>query len=74
MFVKYCRRDMILIRDTKGGYDRKASLSKTLLAQIRTYFKEYRSKKWSFERRFGGQYTARSIQAMSRQAVERTGI
>jgi integrase/recombinase XerD len=68
------KRNMIRIRDAKGGKDREVPLSKTLLDQIRAYYKEYRPKEWLFEGQFGGQYTARSIQALFRQAIERTGI
>lgn len=68
------KRGMIRIRDAKGGKDREVPLSKTLLDQIRAYYKEYRPKEWLFEGQFGGQYTARSIQALFRQAIERTGI
>jgi integrase/recombinase XerD len=68
------KRNMIRIRDAKGGKDREVPLSKTLLDQIRAYYKEYRPKEWLFEGQFGGQYTARSIQALFRQAIERTEI
>lgn len=68
------KRNMIRIRDAKGGKDREVPLSKTLLDQIRAYYKEYRPKEWLFEGQFGGQYTARSIQALFRQVMERTGI
>lgn len=68
------KRGMIRIRDAKGGKDREVPLSKTLLEQIRAYYKLYRPKEWLFEGQFGGPYTARSIQALFRQAMERTGI
>lgn len=68
------KRGMIRIRDAKGGKDREVPLSKTLLDQIRAYYKRYRPKEFIFEGQFGGQYTTRSIQALFRQAMERTGI
>jgi len=67
-------RGMIRIRDAKGGKDREVPLSKTLLEQIRSYYRQYRPKEWLFEGQFGGPYTARSIQALFRQAMQRTGI
>lgn len=68
------KRGMIRIRDAKGGKDREVPLSKTLLEQIRSYYRQYRPKEWLFEGQFGGPYTARSIQALFRQAMQRTGI
>jgi integrase/recombinase XerD len=68
------KRGMIRIRDAKGGKDREVPLSKTLFEQIRSYYKVYKPKEWLFEGQFGGQYTTRSIQALFRQAIERTGI
>jgi integrase/recombinase XerD len=68
------KRNMIRIRDAKGGKDREVPLSKKLLEQLRTYYIGYKPQEWLFEGQFGGQYTARSIQALFRQAMERTGI
>jgi integrase/recombinase XerD len=68
------KRHMIRIRDAKGGKDREVPLSKTLLEQLRTYYMRYKPKVWLFEGQLGGQYTTRSIQALFRQAMERTGI
>lgn len=68
------KRNMIRIRNAKGGKDREVPLSKKLLEQLRTYYIGYKPQEWLFEGQFGGQYTARSIQALFRQAIKRTFI
>jgi integrase/recombinase XerD len=67
-------RMVIHISNSKGKKDRIVPLSPTTLELLRHYYKVYRPKDYLFEGQFGGQYTARSIQALFRQAMERTGI
>jgi integrase/recombinase XerD len=43
-----------------------------LLAILRTYYKAYRPSYWLFEGQDGGQYSATSIQAVFRRAVEKS--
>jgi site-specific recombinase XerD len=47
-------------------------LSPVLLAILRTYYKAYRPSYWLFEGQDGGQYSATSIQAVFRRAVEKS--
>lgn len=62
------------LRRAKGKKDRYVPLPTSILEQLRTYFKEYRPKEHLFEGQYGGAYTARSAQAVFKQALKRAGI
>lgn len=62
------------LRRAKGKKDRYVPLPKSILDQLRSYFKEYRPKEYLFEGQHGGAYTARSAQAVFKQALNRAGI
>ncbi|MFC4873515.1 tyrosine-type recombinase/integrase [Negadavirga shengliensis] len=62
----------IFIKGAKNKKDRKTVLSPVLLAILRTYYKAYRPSYWLFEGQDGGQYSATSIQAVFRRAVEKS--
>ncbi len=67
-------RNMIIIRQAKGKKDRYSLLSETLLALLRQYYKIYRPKVWLFEGQYGGQYSAKSIQAIFKRALSLSGV
>lgn len=62
----------IFIKGAKNKKDRKTVLSPVLLSILRTYYKAYRPSYWLFEGQDGGQYSATSIQAVFRRAVEKS--
>lgn len=62
------------LRRAKGKKDRYVPLPTSILEQLRAYFKEYRPKEHLFEGQYGGAYTARSAQAVFKQALNRAGI
>lgn len=53
-------RMLILIRNAKGAKDRFVPLSQNCLNTLRSYFRQYRPKKYLFEGQFGGKYTPTS--------------
>lgn len=64
----------IFIKGAKGKKDRRTVLSEKLLILLREYYKQYRPAYWLFEGQDGGQYTARSLQAVFRKAAEKSNI
>ena len=64
----------IFIKGGKGKKDRRTVLSEKLLLLLRDYYKLHKPAYWLFEGQQGGQYTARSLQAVFRRAVEMTNI
>jgi len=55
------KRMLIRVEDSKGNKDRQTLLSKTMLNDLRIYFKEYRPKTYLFEGRNGMKYSAQSV-------------
>jgi site-specific recombinase XerD len=72
--VKDIRSDdgYIFIKDSKGKKDRHTVLSEHLLILLRDYYRAYKPAYWLFEGQDGGQYTAKSVQAVYRRAVKET--
>ena len=68
------KRNLVLVRFSKGKKDRYTLLSKKTLAVLREYYLSYRPEGYLFEGQQGGQYSARSVQMILRRAVERAGI
>ena len=64
----------LLVRGSKGNKDRSVVLSETLLLELRKYFLQYQPKEYLFEGTNGGKYSARSVQAIVKQAAKRAGI
>ena len=62
----------IFIKGAKGKKDRKTVLSPVLLTLLRKYYLAYKPSYWLFEGQEGGQYSATSIQAVFRRAVEKS--
>ncbi len=65
---------LIHIRDAKGRKDRTVMLSRSLLADLRDYYLQYRPYRFLFEGRTGEAYSARSVQAVVRQIAEKAKI
>jgi len=64
----------IKIVNAKGKNDRYVMLSTKLLELLREYFREYKPKKYLFERQNGGKYSSRSIQEVFNRAVKAANI
>lgn len=68
------RRKTLFIRQGKGKRDRMIPLSDKVLELLRTYYTHYRPKEHLFEGQAGGEYSAKSLEQVLKQAVLRAGI
>jgi integrase/recombinase XerD len=68
------QRMMVRIENSKGNRDREVMLSENVLILLREYYKEYKPKKYIFEGRGGGKYTARSAEKVFKQALQNAKI
>lgn len=68
------QRMTIFVRNGKGGKDRHTLLSKTLLYDLRNYYKLYKPKLWLFEGESGEQYSGASVQKIVSRAASKAGI
>jgi site-specific recombinase XerD len=64
----------VLIESAKGKKDRYVNLPYSILEQLRLYYKMYRPQKYLFEGQYGGQYSARSIQQVFKNAIKKAKI
>jgi len=62
------------VRAGKGRKDRTIMLSDKLADLLHTYIAQYAPKQWLFEGQLDAQYSARSLQALFKTAVDKTGI
>ena len=62
------------IEGSKGKKDRYVNLPKSVLEEMRTYYKEYRPAYYLFEGQYGGAYNLRSAQAVFKEAMRKAGI
>jgi integrase/recombinase XerD len=67
-------RMQLFVKGGKGKKDRYTVFSKKLLNQLTQYLKDYTPAYWLFEGQDYGQYSVRSVQAILRQAVTRSGV
>ncbi len=68
------KRMLIKIGHGKGKKDRYVMLSEKLLLLLREYYKEYKPKDYLFEGQKGDKYSARSVQAVFKQALRKANI
>jgi integrase/recombinase XerD len=69
------KRNIVLLKNSKGKKDRIVPLSAKILEMLRDYYKVYKPKVYLFEgRTTGQQYDARSLQLIIKQALQKTGI
>ena len=68
------KRNQITIHQGKGKKDRMTLLSKKALDILRIYFVEYKPKDYLFEGQFGKEYSARSIQMVMQNSLQKAGI
>jgi integrase/recombinase XerD len=67
-------RMQLFIKGGKGKKDRYTVFSKKLLTPLADYLKLYNPSYWLFEGQDYGQYSVRSVQAILRQAVSKSGV
>ena len=68
------KRMQLLIKKSKGGKDRMAPLSETILALLRSYYQEYKPKDYLFEGQDGEQYSERSLALVLKRGCKLAGI
>ena len=64
----------IFVKAGKGKKDRFTLLSDTLLKELAIYYQHYKPSYWLFEGQTGGQYSARSVQNILKDAVVKSGV
>lgn len=68
-------RQLLQVRNGKGGRDRRTVLPPTLLLHLRDYYRQYRPQRYLFEGRTPGQaISRRTVQAVFQQARERINL
>lgn len=68
------KRMLVRIDQSKGNKDRFIPISNKMLLLLREYYKEYKPTEFLFEGQFAKYYSARSIQAILKQAVKKCKI
>jgi integrase/recombinase XerD len=69
------KRNIILIKQSKGKKDRIVPLSSKILEMLREYYRLYKPKTYLFEgQKIGDKYDSRSLQLVLKQAVKKAGI
>jgi len=69
------KRNIIIIRQSKGKKDRIAPLSIKIIEMLRVYYQLYKPKVWLFEgQQSGNPYDERSLSNVLKQAVKKAGI
>lgn len=69
------KRNIVLLKNSKGKKDRIVPLSPKILEMLREYFKAFKPVTYLFEGRLAGeQYDARSLQLVLKQALQKAGI
>jgi len=67
-------RNIILIRQGKGGVDRIVPVSQKVWEKTDEYIRSYNPRNFLFEGQTGGRYSAESVYRVFRDAMERAGI
>ena len=69
------KRNLLIIRQSKGKKDRIVPISEKIISLLRRYYAGYRPKKWLFEgQNAGEQYSEQSLQSVLKQSVSKAGI
>ena len=69
------KRNLIVIRQSKGKKDRIVPLSLKILEMLRAYYQQYRPKKYLFEGQQAGTiYSEQSLQSVLKQALQKANI
>ena len=67
-------RMQVFVKAGKGAKDRYTNLPNSLVEELTAYQKVYSPTYWLFEGRTGGTYSVRSVQAIMKRAVRRSGV
>jgi len=67
-------RMQIRVENAKGGKDRYTILGKSVLNDLRTYFKLWKPKTYLFEGQHGGKYSAKSVLNIVKRAASKAKI
>lgn len=68
------KRMLIRVEGAKGNKDRVTLLSKSVLQDLRIYFREYKPRKWLFEGAKNKQYAPTSLVKVLKAATHKAGI
>lgn len=69
------KRNVLIIKQSKGKKDRITPISDKLIALLRDYYKSYKPEVWLFEgQNKGEKYSAESLQKILKQALEKCKI
>lgn len=69
------KRNIVLLKNSKGKKDRVTPLSPKILEMLRDYFKLFKPDIYLFEgQRIGEPYSEKSLQSVLKQALQKTGI
>ena len=69
------KRNIVLLKNSKGKKDRIVPLSPKILELLRTYYKIYKPKTYLFEgQEVGSSYSSKSLQSVLKQALQKSGI
>ena len=67
-------RLQLFVKGGKGKKDRYTVFSAKLIPRLQDYLKQWKPAYWLFEGQDHGQYSVRSVQAILRQAVSKSGV
>lgn len=69
------KRNLLIIRQSKGNKDRMVPLSEKIIEMLREYYKAYRPKVWLFEgQKAESQYSAKSLENVLKQSLLKAKI
>lgn len=68
------KRMLINVKQAKGSKDRYTLLSKTVLKELRIYYKKYKPQEYLFQGQYGGKYSGESILKIVKEAATKAGI
>jgi integrase/recombinase XerD len=68
------KRNLLLIKQSKGKKDRIIPLSDKILKMLREYYKVHKPKEFLFEGQSGGMYSEKSLSSVLQRALENTKI
>jgi integrase/recombinase XerD len=69
------KRNLLIIRQSKGKKDRVVPISEKIIAMLRSYYDLYRPQTWLFEgHEAGEQYSEQSLQSVLKQALSKAAI